>query len=681
MTNILSSIRAKNISFFYEIHEPILSSVNFHISPGEKVALMGRNGAGKSSLAKILAGKEKNFDGELFIPKGVSVVYSEQNIDYADYSLSLQEYFLSKMGILKDVEDYFVVTDVMQFKQEFYNLYNGEEKSWNNVSEMIVDYKKFLSQQKFEELQVSDECAVEIMLELEEALESSDIQEREKCFYATACDFLQTCSATELVLSHDDFLQKFEKYFDFLVQASVYRKWASDHMNDVLDIFGEMQDKFEKSDGYILEDKMKKCLHIFHLESLNLDMPISLLSGGQKNKLMLAVSIFLEPDILILDEPTNNLDTVSYNRLQQFLQKFDKTCIIISHDPKFLEPLISQVLYIDSQSRSIQTFSGNYSAVQEEVALMMDRERSRLARVKKEAKRVKDLYQKRSQQASMTNSAQLASVAKRMKKNLEGLEAESQRTVHEERAIADFSIPCSFEGEIAVSMDSYSVYKDESVRSFSVNKEFPRNAKILIYGKNGLGKSWGVHECIAYAKEQKIKGFDILPSFEKINDSFQNKEERDFFLSQRWAFSDEVILGYYDQEFLILDYEKTVQQNMERIHPFQYQQLRQLLAQFLFIEADLDLKVQHLSEGQKALLSWSMVSFLSPNVLFLDEPTNHIHFLHIPKIIKAIQNYKGTLFVISHDVSFLEQISFSYVLDMEREKLFTMKEWKKRFAF
>ena len=367
--------------------------------------------------------------------------------------------------------------------------------------------------------------------------------------------------------------------------------------------------------------------------SLPLDRKVREFSGGQQARLLLAYAIIQNPDILLLDEPTNNLDQAGIEHLTGFLMMYEKTCLVISHDADFLNAFTDGVLYLDSHTKKIEQYTGNYYDVVEEIAKRIERENLQNARAEQEIKKLKA----QSEQFAH-KGGKLRAVAKRMRESAEEAEESKVEVRREDKTIRPFTIPTQeydpFFNGIMANITSVSAI----VNGKPVSKErvlaVRRGMHVLFSGPNGIGKST-LLDAIANRKAPGV------------------------------AIPDDILIGYYKQDFSNFDYKQSAFDALLNVMKEQDEQkLRAVAASFLLDGKVLANPIETLSEGQKGLLAYAQLVLMKPGLLILDEPTNHINFRHLPVIAEALDQYEGGLIMVSHIPDFVSKVRIDEIVDL-----------------
>ncbi|MDE2030840.1 MAG: ABC-F family ATP-binding cassette domain-containing protein [Patescibacteria group bacterium] len=408
---------------------------------------------------------------------------------------------------------------------------------------------------------------------------------------------------------------------------------------DELDI--TVRDFFQKcfkEKVYDIDPKIDQVLEVVNLKGHDKvhERTIKSFSGGQQARLLLASALIQEPDILLLDEPTNNLDKAGISHLTDFLVKYKKTVIVISHDAKFLNAFTDAVLYLDVYTRKIEQYVGDYNDVKDQIEARMDRENRKNALLSKEIQAKKDQAN-----AFAMKGGNLRAVAKRMRDLAEDLEEQKVDVRKEDKTIRAFTIPSQPDqiGDI-VTFSSVSILKNGKPKKVKVNIKLRKNKHLLLSGPNGIGKST-LLESLASGKSTDAV---IAPG---------------------------VRVGYYRQDFSTLNFNDTVYESLAEVSRkvsgrVDEEKIRATAAGFLITGDMVHTKIGSLSEGQKGLVAFARLVIEQPGFLILDEPTNHINFRHLPVIAKALDQYTGAMVLVSHVPEFVSQIRIDEILDLDK---------------
>lgn len=358
-------------------------------------------------------------------------------------------------------------------------------------------------------------------------------------------------------------------------------------------------------------------------------------SGGQQARLLLASALIQDPDLLLLDEPTNNLDKAGIEHLTEFLKKYDKTVMVISHDADFLNSFSDGVLYLDIFTKKVEQYVGNYFDVVRQIEVKREKDRMKNAQLEKEIQANKD-----KSNFFANKGGQMRLVARRMRDKAEELEENMVDVRKEDKTIRPFVIPAqeNINGDILT-------IKEFTTLNFKTHKPVKRKANVvlrkkqhlLLKGPNGIGKST-LLETLA---KGEAKGLEIAPN---------------------------ITVGYYRQDFSTLNFEDTVYESLISamgIAPNE-ERMRATASSFLITADNIKSKIGSLSEGQKGLVAFARLVLQKPGLLILDEPTNHINFRHLPVIAEALSKYEGAMVLVSHVPEFVAQIRIDEVLDLEK---------------
>jgi len=370
----------------------------------------------------------------------------------------------------------------------------------------------------------------------------------------------------------------------------------------------------------------EKILMGLGFEKKQLEEKTSTLSGGWKMRIELAKLLLKGPNVLLLDEPTNHLDIQSIEWIENYLNNFNGTVVMVSHDKYLLDRMVDTIAELENGK--IKEYKGNYSHY---IVEKEEQRQIRLSTFKNQQKKVLETERFIERfRAKNTKATQVQSRVKMLKK-MEIVDApesynkkiklkfpEAKRSGRVVCEISEFSKEYKTqEGNVNIVFDNAGPLKIE------------RGDKIALAGKNGEGKT-------TLAK--------LIVGIEKFNGES--------------TLGHNVELVYYaqDQEDN-LNLENTLYSEFVQVSPhFSDTQVRSMLGSFLFNEDDLEKKVKVLSGGEKSRLSLSKMLVSPSNFLLLDEPTNHLDIQSREILLEALKNYTGTFLVISHDRYFIDQL-------------------------
>ncbi len=391
----------------------------------------------------------------------------------------------------------------------------------------------------------------------------------------------------------------------------------------------EFFEKCFKQKIYDIDPRIDAVLEVVNLAADH-DRIIQSFSGGQQARLLLASALIQNSDLLLLDEPTNNLDKEGIAHLTRFLIDYDKTCIVISHDADFLNAFTQGVLYLDVRTRKVEQYAGNYFDVVAQITARVEKENSKNARLAKEI-----IDNKEKANFFAHKGGRLRLLAKRMREKAEELEEEKVDVRKEDKTIRPFHIPCPHITGDILHISAFSIIKNGKPTARKADIILRKNRHLLLVGPNGIGKST-LLESLARGN---AKGAAITPG---------------------------VRVGYYRQDFSTLNFEDTVYASLISVMgKAEEEQLRSVAAGFLITGDLIKTKIGNLSEGQKGLVAFARLVLQKPNLLILDEPTNHINFRHLPIIAAALDSYEGAMILVSHVPEFVKQIRIDETLDLE----------------
>lgn len=388
----------------------------------------------------------------------------------------------------------------------------------------------------------------------------------------------------------------------------------------LLDQLGTAEHRFEALGGYRVETEAKTVLSGLGFSEKDFSSPLSNFSGGWKMRAYLARLLIQKPDMLLLDEPTNHLDLPALEWLEQFLLQFSGGVVVVSHDRFFIDRLVRGIYELDRGQ--LVYYSGNYHDYEKQ-----KRQREELLRKKWEELREEKKRQERFIERFRYKNTKASQVQSRIK-HLEKMESiEIQPPPRQ----MDFNIAVEIHSynDVLKIEDMFFRYKEEWVLE-GLNFHVSRGEKVALVGVNGAGKT---------TLTKLITG-QIFPQKGCVD------------LGKRTQ------IGYYAQHRISdLDLESTVYDEVLKTAADKHiPRIREVLGVFLMSGDDVTKKIKVLSGGEKARVSLAKILLSPVNFLIMDEPTNHLDMPSVEALESALDKYKGTLLMISHDRYFLDKL-------------------------
>ncbi|CBN55004.1 MULTISPECIES: ABC-F family ATP-binding cassette domain-containing protein [Kamptonema] len=396
-----------------------------------------------------------------------------------------------------------------------------------------------------------------------------------------------------------------------------------EELDRLINKLDRLQRLYEALDGYGLEAQIEKILPEMGFEAEDGDRLVSAFSGGWQMRMSLGKILLQKPDLLLLDEPTNHLDLETIEWLEIYLKALITPMVIVSHDREFLDRLCTQI--VETERGVSSTYLGNYSSylVQKEEAA--DAQLNAYERQQKELEKQQAFVEKF--RASATRSTQAKSREKQLDK-IERIEAPTAalRTLH-------FRFPPSPRSgrEVVIIEDLVHNY-DDKILFLGADLLIERGDRIAFLGPNGSGKSTLLRMIMGMEKPAsgtvKLGNHNVIP-------------------------------GYFEQnQAEALDLYKTVIETIhDEVPDWKNEEVRTLLGRFLFSGDTAFKQVGALSGGEKARLALAKMLLRPASLLILDEPTNHLDIPAKEMLEEAIQNYDGTVMIVSHDRYFISQVA------------------------
>lgn len=382
--------------------------------------------------------------------------------------------------------------------------------------------------------------------------------------------------------------------------------------------YAEITEAYELNNGYLCESLAKKILTGLGFTEEEYFRPIKTFSGGQKTRLNIARLLALEPDILYLDEPTNHLDMSSVEWLEEHLQNYKGTIIVVSHDRMFLDKTATRILELSN--KKLYSYPGNYSNYLKQKALNS-------AAWEKAYQKQQAYIQKTEAYIARYKAGIKAKQAQGRQKQLDRLER--IENVAKEAAIAPWEFKLQQEsGQEVLQAEGLAKSYDNGLLFSGANVHLRKGDKAALVGPNGCGKTTLL----------KIIIGQVVPDNGSVN------------LGSR------VITGYFSQEFENLNQERTVLDEIVYNFDITVEHARTLLGRMLFTGDDVLKTISSLSGGEKARVAILKLLLTGANFLILDEPTNHLDIESRLVVEDMLANYPGTILMVSHDRYFIDQI-------------------------
>jgi ATP-binding cassette subfamily F protein 3 len=406
-----------------------------------------------------------------------------------------------------------------------------------------------------------------------------------------------------------------------------------EQLENLIHQLDRLQRRFEALDGYGLDTKVEKILPELGFVRSDGDRFVSEFSGGWQMRMSLGKILLQDPDLLLLDEPTNHLDLATIEWLENYLKELKTAMVIVSHDRAFLDRLCTQIIETE---RGIATpYLGNYSAYIQQKAEQQQAQLAAFDRQQKELEKQQAFIDRF--RASATRSTQ----AKSREKQLEKIERIEAPVTGPKQRKFEFP-PAPRSGRDVVIIRDLTHAYEENILFLGAELLIERGDRVAFLGPNGAGKSTLLR--LIMGLEPPTEGTVALGKHHVLPNYFeQNQAEA-------------------------LDLTKTVVDTLhDEVPDWKDVEVRSLLGNFGFSGDTVFKQVVALSGGEKARLALAKMLLHPANLLLLDEPTNHLDIPGKEMLEEALQNYEGTVLIVSHDRYFIGQVANKIVEIREGE--------------
>ena len=419
----------------------------------------------------------------------------------------------------------------------------------------------------------------------------------------------------------DEILKEYKEIIDLEKKLeNIVIQMQTDKSEELAKEYSRLHDRYEFLDGYTYKKEYETAINKFGFSKEDKNKKISEFSGGQRTKIAFIKLLLSKPDILLLDEPTNHLDITTIEWLESYLKNYTKAVVIVSHDRMFLNKIVDKIYEIEYGT--ITEYSGNYEFFEKQKRINYERTLKDFEFQQKEIKRltaIADRFRYKPTKAKMALS-KLKQVERMVK-------IEEPNKYDLKTFKTNFSIEKE-SGNNVLNVDNLQIGYDKLLSTVSF--KLYKSQRLGIIGSNGTGKSTLLKTIVG--KEKALGG--------------------------KFELGHNVEIGYFDQQIAQLNSNKTIFDDFYEEFPnLTVTEIRNSLAAFMFYGEDVFKEISMLSGGEKVRLALCKILKRKPNLLILDEPTNHMDIVGKESLENMLSEYKGTLIFVSHDRFFVNKIA------------------------
>jgi ATP-binding cassette subfamily F protein 3 len=441
-------------------------------------------------------------------------------------------------------------------------------------------------------------------------------------------------TALQEVVEADENIRKLKERLSEYEEKLCLPDLADNEMNSILEKMGEAQTEFEKLGGYDLESRAEEILTGLGISPNDHHKKTEDFSGGWKMRIALAKVMVTNPDLILMDEPTNYLDMETILWLEAWLKNFKGAILMTTHDRDFMNNICKKIVEISN--KVIKTFTGNYDFYLREREVQREQLKAEFSRQAEMLSKEEEFIARFKARAS--HAAQVQSRVKKLDKI-----TRVELPPEEEKMVFDFPKPPRGSDDVVVieNLGKHWINSEGQVNKVFENLTVTvgRGQKIAVVGVNGAGKST-LLKVIVGQTEPTLGSLKLGPS---------------------------ISAGYFSQYSLeVLDPDYTVFDEVRKALPQATDgYIKNLLAAFLFRGDDVKKKIKFLSGGEKSRLVLAVIFSSNNNLLVLDEPTNHLDITSREILMDALKRYEGTVLFVSHDRHFLHELT-QEVLEVDK---------------